>query len=365
LSENFQPIEEPKRLTFENRLTFNPVWNAAGQEIIFSTGQFLSPNLFRIASSGSAKPHRLAGVGEDGSDLAISQRTQRLVYTRKFIDANIWRLEIPSPHKKLTLPTKLISSTRIDIEPQVSPDGKKIIFTSNRTGSFEIWIADSDGSHAVQLTSLGGSSSYCGRAHWSPDGERIAFGSILEDQWDIYVVSSNGGKPKRLTLDPANDNAPSWSRDGKWIYFASDRSGENQVWKVPADGGEAVRVTKNGGFVALESPDGQWIYYTKNEGRSSVWRLSKVGGEEAQVLESVDEQAFAIVNKGIYFIQTSDSADRNSIQFFDFATKGTQTIGVIENPVLSYLTVSPDGRSILYSQVDQTGNDLMLVENFR
>jgi Tol biopolymer transport system component/tRNA A-37 threonylcarbamoyl transferase component Bud32 len=366
LSENFQPIGEPKRLTFENRLTFNPVWSVAGQEIIFSTGRYLNPNLFRIASSGSAKPQRLAGVGEDGSDLAISHRTERLVYTRQFIDVNIWRLEIPDRYKRPSLPRKLISSTHIDGDPEFSPDGKKIVFNSNRTGSFEIWVADSDGSHEVQLTSLGGSGGYCGCAHWSPDGERIAFCSILEDQWDIYVVSANGGKPKRLTFNSANDDGSTWSRDGKWIYFASDRSGENQVWKVPADGGEAVRVTKNGGLVALESPDGQWVYYTKNDSRGSVWRLPKAGGEETKVLESVNEPAaFAIVNEGIYFIQAPDSAGRNSIQFFNFATKGTQTISVIEKPAFSYLTVSPDGRSILYSQVDQTGSDLMLVENFR
>ena len=51
---------------------------------------------------------------------------------------------------------KLISSTRVDTEAQFSPDGKKIVFSSNRTGSFEIWICDSDGSNAQPLTSLGG-----------------------------------------------------------------------------------------------------------------------------------------------------------------------------------------------------------------
>ena len=51
---------------------------------------------------------------------------------------------------------KLISSTRVDRDAQFSPDGKKIVFSSNRTGSFEIWICDSDGSNALRLTSLGG-----------------------------------------------------------------------------------------------------------------------------------------------------------------------------------------------------------------
>jgi Tol biopolymer transport system component len=112
LSEDFQPIGEPKRLTFENRLTFSPVWALAGDEVIFSSGPYLDPSLFRITASGSSKPQRLAGVGEDGSDVAISRQTHRLVYTRELIDVNIWRREVPGRHEKMSLPTKLISSTR-------------------------------------------------------------------------------------------------------------------------------------------------------------------------------------------------------------------------------------------------------------
>ena len=244
LSEDFQPIGEPKRLTFDNQLTFRPIWTAEGREIIFPSGRFFGPNLLRIAASGFGKARRLAGVGEGGSEAAISHRTQRLVYTRELPNVNIWRVDVPGPYGKLSSPTKLISSTRFDTDAEFSPDGKKIVFNSNRTGSFEIWICDSDGSNAVPLTSLG---TYCGRPHWSPDGERIAFDSIVEKQWAIYVISANGGKPKRLTTSTPLQGG-SWSRDGKWIYFGSNRSGEDQVWKIPADGGEAVRVTRKGGL---------------------------------------------------------------------------------------------------------------------
>ena len=363
LSEDFQPIGEPKRLTFGDQLTFRQqVWSLDGREIIFSSG--LDPRLFRIAASGSGKSQRLAAVGEDGSEPAISRRTQRLVYTRELSDANIWRLEVPGPHGKMGSPEKLIFSTRNDWEAEFSPDGKRIVFSSNRTGSFEIWICDSDGSNVVQLTSLAG---YSGSPHWSPDGERIAFSSIPEQQWGIYVTSANGGKPKRLTTSPATTALPSWSRDGKWIYFTSDRIGEYQVWKVPAGGGEAVQVTRKGGVVALESADGQWVYYTKNDGPSSLWRVPTEGGQEAQVLESVDKRAFVIVNEGIYFIPSPNSAGHYSIQFFNFATKKIRSITAIDGLVNNDagLSVSPDGRWILYSQNDQVGSDLMLVENFR
>jgi hypothetical protein len=83
------------------------------------------------------------------------------------------------------------------------------------------------------------------------------------------------------------------------------------------------------------------------------------------VLESVDRHNFAILKEGIYFIPRPDAAGRYSIQFFNFPTKKIRSITTIEKPIESYLSVSPDGRWILYSQIDQAGSDLMLVENFR
>ena len=128
-----------------------------------------------------------------------------------------------------------LSSTQREMNsaPEFSPDGKRIAFMSNRSGNWEIWVCDSDGSNPVQLTSFRGASVIFPR--WSPDGGRIAFDSDAEGdgEFHIWVTSANGGKPRRMTTDPANDGNPSWSRDGQWIYFDSHRTGEQQVWKIP------------------------------------------------------------------------------------------------------------------------------------
>ena len=81
-----------------------------------------------------------------------------------------------------------------------------------------------------------------------------------------------------------------------------------------------------------------------------------------RVIDSVIvNRAFSITDDGIYFITGTQSY---TIQFFSFRTHQHRTLAKVENPFL-YLTVSPDGKSILYSQIDQSGSDLMLVENFR
>src|SRR5262249_13089955 len=112
------------------------------------------------------------------------------------------------------------------------------------------------------------------------------------------------------------------------------------------------------------SPDGQWVYYnTKNGG---LWKLPQDGGEEIQVLESTTDHAYAVVNEGIYFIPRPDAAGNYSIQFTDFATQKIRTITTIDRQTLGMgLSVSPDRRWVLWSQWDQSGSDLMLVENFR
>jgi hypothetical protein len=89
------------------------------------------------------------------------------------------------------------------------------------------------------------------------------------------------------------------------------------------------------------------------------------GGEESQVLESVYARAFEVVKEGIYFIPRPNSEGRYAIQFFDFGTGKAKPIAMIEKPAFSNLSVSPDGRWILYTQLDQLDSDLMLVENFR
>ena len=204
-----------------------------------------------------------------------------------------------------------------------------------------------------------------GSPRWSPDGQRIVFDSNALGKSELYQIDANGGRPRRLTNHPADDGIASYSRDGRWIYFDSDRTGRREIWKMPSEGGQAVQVTRNGGTVAFESVDGAFIYYNKETEPTGLWRMPVGGGAETEVLKFVVDYAFAVANKGIYFEQPH--RDRGtSFQFLSFVTGKVTTIGTIRRPVADLgLSVSPDERYILYTQGDQTGSDLMLVENFR
>jgi dipeptidyl aminopeptidase/acylaminoacyl peptidase len=178
------------------------------------------------------------------------------------------------------------------------------------------------------------------------------------------VVPSEGGKPRRLTTHQSNDIQPSFSRDGKSIYFASGRTGEFQIWKIPVSGGDAAQVTRNVGVAALEAPGGRDVYYTQTPVEASaLWRVPTSRGEPVKVLEGVVMRAFVVLERGIYYIDRS--ARESRLQFFDFATRRSMPVAGNLGDVRLGLTASPDGRTIIYSRVDSSVDDLMLVENFR
>ncbi len=364
LSQDLKPIGEPKRLTFGNWNAINPVWTTDGKSLIFSSGELL-----RMDAAGRSKPQRLATIGTNCGHPAISRRGNRLAYDYAVSDENIYRIELASRRGRAGAPQKLIASTRREGLPQFSPDGKRIAFASDRSGSAEIWVCDADGSNTSQLTFLA-ATGIGSPPRWSPDGRRLVFDAIIEGHENVYVVSVLGGTPQRLTSGLYTGN-PSWTRDGRWILFDSPEPKPGGIFKIPAEGGSAVllldRKADWGPWGPVESPDGKFIYGigSSPNGRTLV-KTPKEGGEPMQVLDSLSSWVnFVVVEDGIYFIPRPDPKSGHSIQFLNTVTGVVQQIASIEKPVGEGLSVSPDRRWILYSQVDQSGSDLMLVENFR
>ena len=98
----------------------------------------------------------------------------------------------------------------------------------------------------------------------------------------------------------------------------------------------------------------------------SAWRTPVQGGEETKILESVHPVGeWTVGEQGIYFFRTPDEKGHSDLCFYEFATEKTRTIVTIEKSIDYTIAPSPGGRTILYSQVDAAGSDLMLVENFR
>ena len=355
-----------RRLTFDNR-------DLAGQRSVWLVGLTYTSDghdiilggngLWRIHASGKTKrAEPVPGLGFTAFNPYI--RNSRLVYGAPTWDANIYLLPLRN-EIAAGEPAKLIASTFLDEYAQLSPDGRHVVFSSDRTGAAEIWKANSDGSNPLQLTFLSG---YPGTPRWSANGREIVFSAALQGNADLFIISADGGPPRQITTDSSNEGAPNYSRDGRWIYFASDRGGSWNVWKMPVEGGPATQVTRNGGFFASESPDGEYLYYAKAPDAPGLWRVPLSGGSEEKVLEFPPSGFWgywAVSAGGIYYLD--EPAPRARIRFRNFRTRRDSVVKVMSNAAWigsPEMSLSPDGSALLFVQLDQFTSDLMLVEDF-
>jgi Tol biopolymer transport system component len=146
------------------------------------------------------------------------------------------------------------------VEPAWSPDGTRIAFSSNRTGSFDLYAMAADGTGTRRLTATPAEDRH---PSWSPDGRRIAFSRGTPG--DLHVMDADGSSMRRLVESPADDRQPVWSPDGRWIAFTRKAPGTSirELWLVRPDGSDARRLTYLGavGDAPAWSPDGKRIAF--------------------------------------------------------------------------------------------------------
>jgi hypothetical protein len=161
---------------------------------------------------------------------------------------------------------------------------------------------------------------------------------------------------------------PVWSHDGAWIYFVNGADAQHaSLWKVPSEGGHAVQVAQYRAAYPVESPDGQYVYFYRE---AKLWRVNANGTEEQQVRGMphlcLVGDGWIPFGSGIYF--RACESDGEDIDYLDLETHKVKLIYKLQKPAGEYtggLSVSADGKYLLYPQVDEQSSNLMLVENWR
>ena len=232
-------------------------------------------------------------------------------------------------------------------------------------------MSDPDGENVVRLTDLKGQA---GSPYWSPDSTKIVFDSWAKTpegriRADVYVVDIAEMIPRKLITDTPGAFVPIWSHDGRWIYFAggSDDAAGGRIYRVRPRGGKSEVLTTARGYWPRESQDGQTLYFVENSGTSFTLHRASLNptGTESPVdgMPVLSFVAWDIVPGGAYFFPRNDILTLN---YFDFSTRRVRPIFKISGGgVFLGLSVSPDGRYVLYPEVDDYRSDIMLVENFR
>lgn len=179
---------------------------------------------------------------------------------------------------------RLTAAAGTDFYPEWGPAGNLIIWSSRRSGSFQLFLMGADGSDQRQITDFGSLFA----PDISPDGRRVALTNAAGDFQHVWVMDLDGGRAQALTAGPSNNVDPVWSPDGAYIAFASDRSGVVKHYVMDA-GGSNVRllpdnVAEHGGRSSW-SPDGRWLaFYAGPRDDRDIYLVATDGSGESRRL---------------------------------------------------------------------------------
>jgi Tol biopolymer transport system component/DNA-binding winged helix-turn-helix (wHTH) protein len=339
-------------------------WTNDSQRIV-SVG---SGGLWEININGG-EPRRLM-FPTDARQPAIAARGDRLAYVTIQVTVNIWRADTRTGSSRSVFAPATVEQQNAHI----SPDGKRIAFESGRSGSKEIWVANVDGTDAVQLSNF---HSRTGTPRWSPDGRTIVFDSRASDKAALYLVDPATALPRQISTNGMPADQPSWSADGKWIYFhsqSSEPAEHDALYRVPPQGGIPERVAQARGYNAQQSKDGRLLYFAagaSEDNIATIYVLNLATGEQRPLADMPKlgcGNDWVLGSKGIFFVANGISSGQQlGIDFFDFSSHRVTRKIPFDQPVPWWggLSLAPDETWLTFSQADQANSDLMLVEGFR
>jgi Tol biopolymer transport system component/DNA-binding winged helix-turn-helix (wHTH) protein len=299
-------------------------------------------------------------VPEDSSWPTISPQGDKLAFSTHTSSISMWRRDLLHPSAR---PMVVIPSSRQQNSPQYSPDGKHIAFESKRDGDWAMWVSDVDGGNLLKLSKdIFGS----GAPRWSPDGTRIAFDTAALNPSSIYVVDPVEAVPRKLQTQVPDMKLPAWSHDGKWIYFTSDSEGGHRIYRCSPQGGTAEQLPTDAHATRPEeSADGQYLYVTSREVNFQLGKLSlkdpRSGVRPVPMPRVLHWTLWQTTPNGIYFVPEEA---RRTMRYFSFATGKVTDVFTLDKDFDDGFSVSPDGRYILYSQLDEVNADIMIMDKY-
>ena len=292
-----------RRLTENPKNDQFPSWSPDGERIAFMSdreGNFLHFDIYVMDADGGNQQNitnnpfdeRYPSWSPDGERIAFSSRREGNFENKFGITDEIYVMDADGKNTR-----RLTNNRKTDSSPSWSPDGKRVVFSSDRDGNrenYEIYVMDADGANPQRLTN---NDFYDAHPSWSPDGKRIVFSSDRDGHFigefgitsEIYVMDADGKNTRRLTNNRKRDSFPSWSPDGKWIAFASDRKGDDvnyEIYVMDADGGNQRRLTNNrvDDTSPSWSPDGKRIVFTSdkkgNHENYEIYVMDNDGGNQ-------------------------------------------------------------------------------------
>jgi Tol biopolymer transport system component len=217
------------QLTFADYGQYSPSWSPDGKSIAFASADGITTTLYRMNADGSDISLLIRDPvidsspnwSPDGSQIVfVSGRDEAAPWTCKIdCGSEIYMMKYDGTEIR-----RITNSPGFDESPKWSPDGKRILFSSNREGNYNIYTMNTDGTEIKQLTDYLG---FDGSPDWSPDGQQIVFVSDREGRNKLFTMDIREKTINNLTNTVGDERDPDWSSDGRKIIYTSSKDDPN------------------------------------------------------------------------------------------------------------------------------------------
>jgi TolB protein len=337
-----------------------PLWSPDGTSLAFVSST-LGPADVAVVPAEGGEPRRLTDRPGGENPYQWHPRGDRIAYMASVEGQSGFRSLMVSLASGRSAP--VLAETRM-AEAFWSPDGSKIAFYVVDGGASTIWVADSSGANARQLTTEG-QERFSWGGPWSPDGSELLYVSRRTGTGDIWVLPVAGGAPRQLTRDVRDDDFPRWSPDGKWVAFISTRGRQTDVWVVPAAGGTELRVTDD----AADEFYLQWIgkseklAFHTSVAVSGLWAMTVADGKERRITpDSIRVGYFDVSPDGTAVVYQVLRGGGVSELWVAPLMGGAPRTLVAGNADYWDFGWSPDGKRILFVSYQSGNSDVWVVD---
>jgi Tol biopolymer transport system component len=274
-------------------------------------------------------------------------------------------------------PRLLTEGSSIDRQPTYSPDGRRVMFSSNRNGNLDLWLLDLAGGALRQLTDDAAQDWDPG---FTPDGKHILWDNDRGGHLEVWIANADGSGARQLTRDGKDAENPTETADGNWVVYWSGNPEKFGIWKVHPNGSGAARLIEGSAVGTDVSPDGRYVLYANQEQSNLRCVIRFIEVETGRVVPFTIVVPYTLAAPGIIYGRGRWARDGRSIYYIgqnaaglsgvfrqefspgrDTSTTRRQVAGFSPEYVTESLGISPDGSKITISTGDEFAT-IMLAE---